>query len=891
MEIPHMMFPISLHFDIIDISAIANLLFQYSVGLYVFISVIIVLFFGISGRFSNLIATINLFFAHVTVLFIGVDVILSLDFSSFSLITLDLMLVLEFVFHFILSILFYYYAGNPGGKNKMDKKEIHITEVKIPKFGARRLFIVNSAFNAHFMLFYYSLNFTDSVIIGLFIGFGIILLMEPDASKLFKNFLSHIGSRVSKFGYSSRYRASIKVIQLPPVQNNRESKTHTGKIQRFPADRISSWVKTYGKGEFGVQLTIENGLNWEFYTIERKKKRAIKTANGMLKNLKTNFPGFNGTIEVSRISERDLRKQSHPPIFEIKLPRPPYQIKLPIMNFIASTARNTPEDQKICIIMAFSEQALYKKYKIISKINQYADTVDPAIIGEIESLWEGNPYKIKILIKSGKAAESREEYSYIKKYLEEFARDLLMDLKNPSGKSGKYRTIEPSIYRKTICLELRKGTIITPHAADFDFSADFPIKRAKLLHNEVFSPVKGRKAGDDFLDIGFHVKMDVKQNSRGLISYDSLSQNMLIAGVTGVGKTLLLKNILKQVKKFRPSVGNLIINTAKGREHRHYSGYKIIGYNQSDFNLPYIVLGANPQKSIQKTGSNLAASLGLPDFTHRIFSTPIEKYYNNHGSLPETIDKIFAAALVYLKNNKYGEEIQNNTKQAIAMRGRELVNKYGFLEKTRYTQELPEWFLFWLNGGDIFLDLFECDEVVKQLLVLSLLQMIDTFTENINWHSNVKLMNLVVFDEAHVVLGKPEVFNQYSDAFIRQSAVNRIISSFLTEFRSRGLGVIIADQRPSSLINTAADQPAIKIIFRIGSNCSKIYATDLQLQQFITEQSNFSALVFNGTTGEKYCIHTYPPESNNNSNNNDNSNNINDNTNNFKNSRVENFIE
>ena len=71
-------------------------------------------------------------------------------------------------------------------------------------------------------------------------------------------------------------------------------------------------------------------------------------------------------------------------------------------------------------------------------------------------------------------------------------------------------------------------------------------------------------------------------------------------------------------------------------------------------------------------------------------------------------------ALRYLDLNPYAANEQQNLRQAISMRGRELIEDPKFLNIVKSKAELPVWFLRFLNDGwKYFLDLTDCDKIVK----------------------------------------------------------------------------------------------------------------------------------------------------------------------------------
>ncbi len=120
------------------------------------------------------------------------------------------------------------------------------------------------------------------------------------------------------------------------------------------------------------------------------------------------------------------------------------------------------------------------------------------------------------------------------------------------------------------------------------------------------------------------------------------------------------------------------------------------------------------------------------------------------------------------------------------------------------------------------------------------------------------MKNLIVFDEAHCIFEKPQGVDAKSDESIRQGDFNRVIKPYLLEFRSRGVGCLISDQRPSILMESLQDQTALKFLFRIGGKCAKLYSTHSELQEFLMQQEQYKCVVMDGSRGDLYQIVPHP---------------------------------
>ena len=118
------------------------------------------------------------------------------------------------------------------------------------------------------------------------------------------------------------------------------------------------------------------------------------------------------------------------------------------------------------------------------------------------------------------------------------------------------------------------------------------------------------------------------------------------------------------------------------------------------------------------------------------------------------------------------------------------------------------------------------------------------------------MKQLFIIDEAHAILEKPITTHSDDADFIMKEQMAKIFSELLKEYRSRGVGFIIADQSPKRLFDDVSSQPSIKIIFRVDYPNNTLFSEDIKERQLLTQLSHRHALNINGATGEKYLIKT-----------------------------------
>ena len=118
------------------------------------------------------------------------------------------------------------------------------------------------------------------------------------------------------------------------------------------------------------------------------------------------------------------------------------------------------------------------------------------------------------------------------------------------------------------------------------------------------------------------------------------------------------------------------------------------------------------------------------------------------------------------------------------------------------------------------------------------------------------VQHLIVIDEAHVILEKSREQFTNSDIYIAKEQLERIFNNLLREFRSKGLGFIISDVTPSDLFLSATKLPSLKILFRMGEECTRRFTYMMEDHRYLMLLENRHALILNGNNGERYAVKT-----------------------------------
>ncbi len=673
------------------------------------------------------------------------------------------------------------------------------------------------------------------------------------------------------------YHSMVEVKQLPMIKETKRKVGISNKIIRTDVEENDSWLCDVLGNRFGVQIESDNATSMSFFKVANSVEDAAKESIAILRSLRGNFPGFDGESKVRVLVGNNLNLLQGRYISEMIPPQGPYQTIFPILSSIQSVLGDLPKNSKVRFTLLFSKRGLEGKAKISKRIPDMP--VEDEIKEEVLAMWKGQEcYAVKIYFESLSTVRTKEEIMKLNLEMGGLSRSFLKSLNNLWGKQAKYKKRGIGALLNIAKVQIGgKSTIFTPQSADFNFSAvDFSIPRAKQLPGEKIKPLTEKEAlkiakkhgyhniEEYFLDIGYIRKSGIVTKGRAYYEHDSLTEHVLIVGISGKGKTKLIVEMISGIQRNRKDVGIMIVNTAKSGEEKHYRGFKVIRYQDVKNLIPYIAISPDftpPQvdKVIERACKAITGILGLYDYSARNFSIPITDYYRRKGKLPETMKDVFFGVKSYLKKNPFAGESQANFLKILEDREKDLLGKHDFCEKTRFTGKLEQWFLDYLDGKvNIFLDLFECPEIIQQFIVVKMLEMITSFTEYRNETNYVKLRNIIVFDEASSILSRPDRNSgERSDEFIRRQNVNNITQKFIDRYRSRGFSVWAINQSSANLIEACAERTGLKILFEIDKNSASLYSDAGKFREFLEEQPKYTAVVLK--SGERYNIKTHPP--------------------------------
>ncbi|WP_207953344.1 ATP-binding protein [Paenibacillus agricola] len=354
-----------------------------------------------------------------------------------------------------------------------------------------------------------------------------------------------------------------------------------------------------------------------------------------------------------------------------------------------------------------------------------------------------------------------------------------------------------------------------------------------------------------------------------------LVKHLLVAGITGSGKTNTIFNLLKNVdvpfliiepakKEYRglkqlfpdlriytlgnESVSPLRINPfyfpPSVNIQQHIDNLKVI------FNASFTMYASMPN-ILEQCITNVYMKKGWSLTTSRNIyqndSLQYHKYFPTIGDLYHEIDS-------YTRELGYAQEQMQNIRAALLTRIKSLMTGgKGRMLDTVETMDIQE-----LLRYPTVLELEAvADDDEKSLLIGLISVFIYEYLKTKEQDFTGDLKHLLVFEEAHRIFANVNQQGSQEDVNIKGKAVESL-SHILSEIRAYGEGMIIVDQVPTKLAPDVLKNTNTKIIHRIVSkeDCDYV-ANSLGLAEekvsFISRLKNGSALVF--TDGMNSPVH------------------------------------
>ncbi|MFX1575310.1 MAG: ATP-binding protein [Promethearchaeota archaeon] len=585
-------------------------------------------------------------------------------------------------------------------------------------------------------------------------------------------------------------------------------------------------------GTYGLELRANEKVECFFFTRAESRTDAIQLGYAWLTNLKYKFIGLDGVVKAEQIKQdpQEIQKNNH--LLEIELPKGFIKNKINIVERFINAFYGM-KDREVQLYILWRREPRSEK-----------------------SQEQSNLFNLRVLVRYYFEGSNTDEELKLKGIIQFLA----MDIENQMGDRAK--AVNPSGISH---IEILKGEVFknkeeslrtfVQEDVNFDFPENLPLPKLPILKNE---NVRYIDINEEFkkraITVGKHIKDGVITEHETFVPINKLPQDLAIFGKSGSGKTYFLARFIDELSNKAGNVGILVLNVAKESQEIFYRDFKKVKYSDEDFHIPYYTDAEKEtlNKRLQETATYICASLGLKNVFEKIIYRTEVGFLELKGQLPEYFIALLKGVETYIRNNPYGPEEQANLLQVFRNR-MNTFDEDKIQDVLKITESLPNWVKDWLSGKNIFLNLSMCSKFVEMLIVNAIFQLIRTLTKD---SEAEELKYLIVIDEAHAILEKPITMNSDDADFIMKEQMAKIFSELLKEYRSRGVGFVIADQSPSRLFDDVVSQPSIKVIFREDYPNNLLFSEDPIERQIFTQLPNRLVLVINGATGEKFLIET-----------------------------------
>jgi len=637
------------------------------------------------------------------------------------------------------------------------------------------------------------------------------------------------------------YRTKISITQALPCEQEELMRFHDNEVKQIID--VSWLYDPFGENlTYGVEFKLGSSFCWDFFLFSKTHELANEFGVALLYNLQEKYRGLDGRVSVDPIYLEflDINKI----LFELILPsNPPIRLHL------------------------------------LRKIINYYKTPQRKLDAHLFILWKRdnlhiNPEPTKYMIRIFISLNSNPKFSMNPRQqrINEKAvlRYFVSDISIPPYQKASYLELSPVLWRKILTSDVfpQKPTyghlpiemmpnFINPNMIDFDIPHEIDLIKPPILENRNTFNLELSKNDPNFLYIGDKMNKGVLSTEIGLIEIDSLITHLSIFGLTGTGKSTLIKLILFQIMSKRPDVGILIINFAKPYLEDDYPTAEVYKFPSDKFRVPYITPSERTMISIKTTSDVLASCLGLKHIGPTIFSETLRVCYSKFHKFPDNLKDFFDCVDDNMKAKTWEPEYKQHVRATFKRRINELFYREDLMITLNLLdgewRNIPDWFKKWMKGETILLDLTKCTEEEQHLMGMMILYMIDVIIPTDREKSNT-LKYLLTLDEAHRLVGEANDKHTESPEFIMKNRTNSSFSRFANESRSKGLGIIIADQKPHSLLPSATDYARQKILFKLGYPSNQMFTGSMNEREMLLNLPGRYALVMTNT--EQYLMRT-----------------------------------
>lgn len=305
-----------------------------------------------------------------------------------------------------------------------------------------------------------------------------------------------------------------------------------------------------------------------------------------------------------------------------------------------------------------------------------------------------------------------------------------------------------------------------------------------------------------------------------------LTKHMLVVGTPGSGKSTFLVGLMDRLWKRPKRIPFLVIEPAK-TEYRSLmdSIPELQVFSPGNNNVAPFVL--NPfvpprgvsiekYKSIVKSAFSAAFEMWTP--LDQLFDETLNICYSEQGWLDSTVieDASECFSLVdFIRTYKevvslkgYSGEYKKQIEAAGVLRFNGLIEQNANIFDSRYSVPIED-----ILKSPTVIELSSIKDVKQKSFVIALLlNNVYAYVEANNPNDGT-LKNVILLEEAHALLGGDAAGT--TDAASTNAAAVKLLTDMLAEIRSRGVGIVIADQSPKKVTSAVIANTNIKVMFRL----------------------------------------------------------------------------
>ncbi len=298
----------------------------------------------------------------------------------------------------------------------------------------------------------------------------------------------------------------------------------------------------------------------------------------------------------------------------------------------------------------------------------------------------------------------------------------------------------------------------------------------------------------------------------------------LIVGTPGSGKTTFAINLLLQF--YRKGIPFLTIEPTKTEYRAMYDRISELqiftpgnsGVSPFSINPFAPPEGITIEQYIPSLMDAFKAAFDMESPLDVIFSSAVRKCYTKYGwkndskvgdanVQPFGLYEFILTFRELVSSSNYSKDVRSNIETGGTFRLMNLIQQNSMLYDSVNSVNIRE-----LLSKPTVLELNAIsDDEQKALLIALLLIQVSLYTKSLG-ASNGQLTNVILLDEAHVLLGSNDDVQQNNKA--KSSAV-RLFQKMIAEIRSFGTSVIVADQVPSQVTRSIVANTDMKFAFRL----------------------------------------------------------------------------